>query len=197
MQQRLSILFALCCIVGELAVISTGATKLAHYVAPALPWVAVAVAICAHALLPRLRNAAKPVRFAAILSALFIIGNIAVQSAVIRYTLLAERQYYPQAGYGALLEALHDQGTRHVLLVTPGITAENIVHYAPQLDFYARLWTLRGMDVKRALALPDPSVGTMASCDPDITKMLVARGGKSLGFPGCGATIGMGPYRIW
>jgi 4-amino-4-deoxy-L-arabinose transferase-like glycosyltransferase len=188
-QQRQALLFALCCIAGELAAISTGGTKLAHYAMPALPWIAIAVAISLHALLPMLRRATKSIRAAVLLLALLFAAKGAAQSAMMRYVLLAERQYHPQAGYGALLEALHGKGVTRVLLIEPGITAEHIVHYAPQLDFYARLWTLRGMDVRRALTIPDGGRGTLASCDPGIARMLIARGGKRLGFAGCGALI--------
>jgi 4-amino-4-deoxy-L-arabinose transferase-like glycosyltransferase len=179
---RAALLFALCCVAGELLVVSTSATKLPQYVLPALPWLAIACAIAAHAAWPALRGARLPLRLAAGL----VVATLAVPSAIrsidMRYGLLAERQYYPQAGYGALLAALHREGVSRVLLVDRGVEADGLSAYAPQLDYYALLWRTRGMRVERVTTLPADAREPIASCDPYFVAQLH---GQPLGFPGC------------
>jgi 4-amino-4-deoxy-L-arabinose transferase-like glycosyltransferase len=187
-----ALFYALCCVAGELLAISASATKLPQYALPAIPWICIACALAAHAGMPRLlehgegepRSRTKPaVAFALIAVA---VANIGVRTGIMRYSMLPDREYMPQAGYGALLSALHDRGVTEVTIVDPGFDVEGIHAYAPQLDYYALLWRSRDMAIDRTKSIPDRSFRTIASCDPGISRVLIARGGQPIGFAGCG-----------
>jgi 4-amino-4-deoxy-L-arabinose transferase-like glycosyltransferase len=188
---RRALVFALCCFAGQLLPISLSATKLVHYSLPALPWLAVACALTVHATLPRflgnLPGGSLPrwKRIASLLLLAVAVINIGARVAIMRYSLLPQRQFYPQAGYGAVLSALHARGETTVHLVDPGIEAAGVRDYTPQLDFYAQLWRSRGMTVTHMASIPPRPPANLASCDPDAVRALLALGGKTIAFPGC------------
>lgn len=186
-RSRPALIFALCCIVGEVIPISASATKLPQYALPALPWIAVACAIALHATLPLI---ATHHRARWLVGGLLLAAGVPIFSAVaqVRYGLLARREFYPQAGYGALLSALHARRVPRVILIDPGINVAGIDHYTPQLDFYATLWRSRGLMISKRISLPESGYASdataLASCDPGVARALLARGGKPVGGAG-------------
>lgn len=190
-KQRYVLAFSICCVAGELFTISVSATKLPQYALPALPWLAIALAITAHAALRHFlrcehRQTVARVKLASasILIAIAA-GYIGASSFAMRYTLLRRRESYPEAGYGALLATLHARGIRRVVLVDPGINVQGISSYTPQLDFYALLWRSRGMAISHAKHLGRNGSTVLASCNPNVVPTLVAEGGVTIAFPGC------------
>lgn len=198
-QSRQALLFALCCVLAQFVIVTVTATKLVHYILPALPWLAIACAITVKERLPRffgIRDASRPnFRRIALPSALLAVAvaNIGLRTAVMRYDLLLQRAYYPQASYGALFAALYDRGVRRVIVIDPGLPVEDFKAYQPQLRYYAMLWGRRGMTIQQRQKLPGGTAEIpLASCDPKSRDMLLARGARAFGAWGCAAIIAPG-----
>ena len=197
---RPALLFSLCVTAGILAVLSFSATKLIHYGITACPWIAILTAIGAHEGVKALARAnargqvqvlTPKLACSLIVLALVVIG---ARSAYFRAGWLADHEFYPQAMYGELFDALSAQGVRSVRVVDggvvrPGIAADGVARdYAPQLDFYRLLANSRGMDVLRiapaSLAVQGRGV-VLASCDPSLTLRLQPLGANLVTTPGC------------
>lgn len=187
-QARQALTFALCCVVAELVLVSIPKTRLMQYMLPALPWLAIVCAIViARWLPPILRQedgtGLKRIRpmMACVLA--IAISSVAVPGMRLRYELLPQRAFYPEASYGALLASLHDLGVRRVTVIEPGVGTEA---YAPQLQFYSTLWNERGMAIERTKdGFQTASTGVLASCNPAWTKTLHSRGAEEIGAYGC------------
>jgi 4-amino-4-deoxy-L-arabinose transferase-like glycosyltransferase len=195
-QTRRALIFALCCVVGQLLLVTVTATRLVQYILPALPWLAIACAITVKERLPRFlgfSESARPDWRRIILPSMLVaaaVTNIGIRTAVMRYDLLLERAFYPQASYGALLASLHDRGVRRVTVLEPGIEVSGITAYQPQLRYYALLWNRRGMMIERHGNLPGQTgQDTLASCDPGLSGLLLSRGGSSPDVPGCATNL--------
>ena len=105
-----------------------------------------------------------------------------------RYDLLLDRAYYPQAMYGDVLASLHQAGEMEAVIVEPGIDLGDRPNYVPQLRYYSLVWQARGMKVDRLVSLPERMpAATIASCDPETSTRLLALGGKSIPQTGCSA----------
>lgn len=195
-QQRQALIFALCCVLAQLVIVSIAATRLVQYILPALPWLAIACAITIKQRLPRFLGRGEPAppsRIRLALAAALIVAaliNIGARTATVRYDLLLQRAYYPQASYSTVLAALHDRGVRQVAVLEPGMRWDGLKGYAPQLRFYTLLWSQRGMRIERYKALPERrGVTVEASCDPRLSEALLAGGGTPIGVPGCAASL--------
>lgn len=197
-RSRQALLFALCCVAGQFAVVTITATKLSQYMLPALPWLAIACAITAKERLPSFLGhggAVAPSMRALLLPSALIAAaviNIGVRTVTMRYDLLLERAWQPQASYGLLFAALHAHGVRDVTIVDPGFRVDRIETDHPQLRYYTMLWRGRGMVIDRQVALRDAQQtgAIVASCDPrTATGVLVPRGGRMIGAPGCAAIM--------
>jgi len=190
-RQRQALLFALCCVVALLVVLTATATKLAQYLLPALPWLAIACAITIGQWLPALVRARPPLARLALLAVLAAVAlDIGHRTLVMRYDLLVQRADYPQSRYGALFAALHDRGITRVTVVEPGIPLERIKAYQPQLRYYALLWNARGMAIDWHPAASIPAAATaIASCDPDLRAALLGPGRRGIEAGGCTVTV--------
>lgn len=189
-QSRQALLFALCCVVSQLVIISLPATRLIQYMLPALPWLAIACAIAMADRLPRYfaRGRSPRKHFlnpAAVLIAVTILFS-SITAERLRYELVPKQDFYPQASYGTLFATLHAQGVDRLTVVEPGLNVSGLTAYAPQLDFYSLLWRQRGMTVSRVERLA-PTGGVVASCSPAAARALVAAGGRLVGIDGCAA----------
>jgi hypothetical protein len=106
-----------------------------------------------------------------------------------------ERAFYPQARYGELFDALNERHVRHIAVVENGMTMAGEADYAPQLRFYTLLWRQRGLVIDRLHAVPK-AWGTMssamavASCDPEVSKLLISSAGMAVGQTECAARVG-------
>ena len=191
---RLAASFALCCFVGQFIGVSIVATRLHQYILPGLPWLAIACAIGFHAQGRKLLAAGdgKPWARKELIIPLLLVAvataNIGVRTVVMRYDLLLERAYYPQAMYGDVLASLHQAGEMEAVIVEPGIDLGDRPNYVPQLRYYSLVWQARGMKVDRLVSLPERMpAATIASCDPETSTRLLALGGKSIPQTGCSA----------
>ena len=199
-RSRLGLIYSLCVTGGILAVLSFSATKLNHYGVTACPFIAILTAIGAHEGLKALARAnargrvqVLTPRIAYVLLAL-VLGVIGARSAYARVGWLAQREFYPQASYGELFDALSARGVRSVRVaeggvVRPGVAADGVARdYAPQLDFYRLLADSRGMDVVR---IAPGAIGmqgrraVLATCDPGYAPRLRAMGANLVTIPGC------------
>lgn len=187
-RQRAALIFALCCIVAPLTILSFAATKLAHYAIPVVPWLAIATAIAVDVVRRRLAGRRYAGRLPARSVFLFIVGLALVPGVVLsarfRYDDLPRYQFYPRAGYGVLLADLRARGVREVTLVEPGIEAGGFTHYAPQLHYYAVLARARGMRVARLKTNADV-VGPVGTCDKQFTNVMLTKGATAARYPGC------------
>ncbi|HEY8592187.1 MAG TPA: glycosyltransferase family 39 protein [Sphingomicrobium sp.] len=186
-RSRQALVFALCCVVTQIVLISLPETRLIQYMAPALPWLAIACAIAMADRLPRfvgsdkgaLLNPANALLAITVLCACVTAGRL-------RYELLPQQDYYPEASYGSLFTTLHDRGVRQVTVVEPGFDVSGIRAYAPQFDFYALLWSRRDMNIARVERRGQLVGGGLAvSCNSEAAKDLVAVGAEPVGFDGC------------
>lgn len=195
---RLALIFALSIAVGQIAVITMSGTKLTHYYLSAYPFVAIAAALAVHALLVRLREqvavgeASPHTLWVARLAPMALLAFGVIQAVDARQTVLAAREFYPRARYGALLNALtHERAP--ILVVERGLKIPDDPHYAPELRYYMMIAREKGRaieqtgDISRiALAAPHSIV---ASCDPSTIPLLRAKAAKIIVVQdGCIAT---------
>ena len=180
---RLALIFALCIAFGQLVVVTMSSTKLAHYYLSAYPFVAIAVALGAHALIVRLRapargEASSPliVWMARLAPALLLALGVA-RAVEVRQIVLAPREHYPRARYAALLDALAGERAP-VLLIERGWKIPDDPHYAPELRFPAMVAREAGRriaqtgDIDRIASAPAGTI--LATCDPALAPVLQA-----------------------
>lgn len=193
---RLLLVFSLVIVAAQLAVISVAGTKLNHYIAPAMPFMAIAAAITVRALVgmvpPLLRSRRSGAKLTAALAVLIIIWPMAVgaQSAVTRRFIWPERYEGWQSGrYGKLIAAMAGQGITAITVVEPGFANDGDPNYAPVLRAYLLIWATRGVRVDRRIDVPGSinRGALMASCNPDIVALLAKHGPDFGGVPGCAA----------
>lgn len=186
---RLALVFSLCIAFAQLVVVTMTSTKLTHYYLSAYPFVAIASALAIHAILVRLRAQVKlgtlpryrlwlPTVLA---TSLLTVG--VVRAVDVDRTLLFEREHYPRARYGALLDALSNQRAP-VMAIEPGWNIPDDPHYAPELRFYLMVARENGRVVTQtgnlnALASV-PAGMIVATCDASTASLLRARTAKIL-----------------
>ncbi len=195
---RLALSYSLCVVGGLLAVVSLSATKLPQYALSAYPFAAIASAIA----LQRLwRAIAARGKFVLIIQGVVCVvaAALVAKAFVLRYLFLPSRDFYPQAYYGRLLDALLDRDVRDVVVVEGGAPGAVAPGYAPQLRYYALLAERRGLRTQTFMTLPPASARPMvlASCDPRWTPTLRALGADLAKVGGCvavrrGGTPGAG-----
>jgi 4-amino-4-deoxy-L-arabinose transferase-like glycosyltransferase len=184
---RLAMIFALCIALGQLVSVTTSGTKLTHYYLSAYPFVAIAAALAVHTLLIRSRaqttvgNLPPRTSWIARLVPAALLALGVVQAANARQTVLAPREHYPRARYGALLDALSGEH-RPVLVIERGSKIPDDPHYAPELRFYVMVAHEKGRLVEQTgeisrMGSAAPGV-IVASCDPSVTPLLQSRGAE-------------------
>lgn len=184
---RLAMVFSLCIALGQLVVVTMTSTKLVHYYLPAYPFAAIATALAVHAILVRLRAQAESRKLpgyrlwiAMLVPALLVAHGVARAVDVDR-TLLYDREHYPRARYGALLDALsHERAP--VVVIEPGWAIPDDPHYAPELRFYMMVAHENGRAVThvgelRGLTSAPPGA-IVATCDPRAVPLLRVQAGK-------------------
>jgi hypothetical protein len=165
-----------------LAVLTVSRTKIFWYLAPATPFLALAVGIGVSDSLTWLRaherklpTLFRPRTAYAAAAAIFGIANLA---AVYYYQFGVERKLagtYMEGRYGPFLNQIRHTGlTQHLTLLDYGSKEAMIdrnngdfAHYTPEADFYAEVENEQGMRVQ--VATPDhdlPSGSWIATCDP-------------------------------
>ena len=178
---KLALIFALCIALGQLIVVAISTTKLTHYYLSAYPFVAIADALALQAVLVRLRSfvaarSLSPSLFwiARHTPALLLAIGIA-HALEVRASVLAPREHYPRARYGALLDALEGEKAP-ILLIESGWQISDDPHYAPELRFYTMVAREKGRrveqtgDASRIASAPSGTI--VATCDPSFTPLL-------------------------
>ena len=185
---RQGLLFALCIAGVELAILSVSATKLSHYYLPAYPFLAIALALAAHALLRSLAQASRLSRLATLgMLALILVRGFAVAIDA-RQNVLPQREDYPRTRYGALIDTLAVMG-HPILVLEGGFPVPDDPAYAPELQYYRMAAGERGVKVAQATdrsAIASTSPGTiLATCDDRFAPLLRPIGVELAQIPGC------------
>ena len=176
-RERLAIGFALCVAVTQLAIVSAAASKLSHYLLPALPFAAIAAALGTGALARRLPR--WPV--VALVAIVMIVA--AERAGTIRYRLEPAGEWRGAGLYGSLLAALPPG---EVAVWEPAAPIEDQQHYVPELAAYRLIWAERGIAARQVVR--EAEIGDaplVASCDPAIVALLRQRGPDVAGVAGC------------
>lgn len=192
-RSRWLILYAGVVAAALIAVLSLAASKLNHYILPALPFLAILAALTARTLGQRAatlwRTGQRLVPIAIAGTVCLLLGVAADRAVVYRYASPVQSDFAArQAPYGALIDRLAGLD-RPITVVEPGFTLERWPHYAAVLDGYRWLAAANGVVVARRLDVTDLPPGTIvASCDPATVRRLASRGPDVAGVPGCIAT---------
>ena len=197
-RSRFVLLYALSVSGTLLLVLTLAASKLNHYVMPAIPFMAIAAAISLRALIARFSAA----RAGGLGGRLIAIGLLAIGTmplvmasagGVVRRHGMEIRYEGAQAGgYGQLLATLA-QRPGPITVVDTGFENDGDPHYTPILRAYRLIWAERGVAIRH---VTDPGVvargvpGVIASCDPAVIPLLSVRGRDIGGTAGCIAVAG-------
>ena len=174
-----------------LAVLTQSQTKIFWYLAPATPFLALAVGIGLADALAWLRNRAhtnrvfvQPAIAYIAVTALFLTADL---GAVYYYQIGVERKLsgtYMGGRYGPFLEEIrHSHLTRNLFLLDEGSSEAMVdtgnaefAHYSPEADFFADVEGAQGMSVQVVVPGRDLQSGTwVATCDPRSNAWLNAR----------------------
>lgn len=174
-----------------LAVLTGSHTKIFWYLAPATPFLALAVGIGVSDGLAwlRARRQRLPVLFQPRIAyaAVAVIFGAASLASVYYYQFGVERRLagtYMGGRYGPFLEQVRHSGlTRRLFVVDDGSSearlneeSAELAHYSPEADFYAGVEDGRGMRVQ--VVAPDrdlPPGSWVATCDPRSSAWLTGR----------------------
>ena len=186
---RAATVYSLCIVVTLLATTSLAASKLHHYILPAMPFMAIAAATALRTIARRVRD--RPGMTSV---ALAIVGVVAVALAAERgvaHRYLIDPPYEGAASgrYAALFARLTGQPTP-IVAVDPGFADHGDPHYAPVLDAYRLLWQRRGVTIGRAVDWRDATGPLiLATCDPTVAASL-RRHAPDIGHvAGCAAVV--------
>lgn len=189
---RMLFLYALAAAAAPLIVYSFATTKLIHYVLPAFPWLSVLVALALRAFWRRYfavpvgeRFKLNIVSLVLLLAGAALLAHLAYRAADWRYRAFPERQFYAQALYGELFDALTRKGVSSATVVDPGFTLEGKPHYTPLLRSYRLISSERSFATEQRPELPLSPTGTLASCDPTTAERLLRLGPDIGGVAGC------------
>ncbi|GGA34319.1 ArnT family glycosyltransferase [Sphingomonas psychrolutea] len=194
---RMVLLYAVCIILTTLAVFTCAASKLHHYILPAVPFMAIAAATTVRIMIAQARAVLRAdTRYARLLGAALIIAAVA---PILMGTAgaVARRYYVPIVGegarsgqYGALFARIVPHADRRILVVDPGFVLEGKPHYAPVLLAYRELWAARGSVIGHTtnlLAVAHARGVILASCDADAVARLKTRASDIGGVAECAA----------
>jgi len=196
---RQGLLYVLCILLGILGVYSVAATKLAWYLIPAYPFMAIAMALTLVAAAERLIRLpwlpALPGRLAGGYAGALLVLAVLMLVGV---RLVHTRSWYRHnatatafgVDYGRLFRAMHRLGIGQLAVVDGGIdNNEGLAAYNPQLRFYTLLWQQRGVQVTRVtsnpLTLPHRAGAVAASCDGHYLRALSRLGASAAHVPAC------------
>lgn len=194
---RLVLIFSMCIVVTTLLVFTCAASKLNHYILPALPFMAIAAATTCRTLfaqaLAALHSDAPYARLIAAALLVVAVGPVLMGVA----GAVARRYYVPIVGegarsghYGALFARIAPAADRPILVVDPGFVLEGKPHYTPVLLAYREMWRARGVSIDHStsLAAADARHGLiLASCDAEGVTRLMAKGRSVADVEGCAA----------
>ena len=195
---RQVLLFALCIVAATLAVFTCAASKLDHYILPAVPFMAIAAAIaCQHAIAQARGVLDTEARYARLMAAaLLLVAIVPVAMGIAGG--VARRYYVPfvpegarSGQYGALFDRIVPLADRPILIVDPGFSQDQ-PNYTPVLLAYRELWAARGVTIAHSTNLADADRAhrrIIASCDAAAVARIAARGRDIGGVPECAAVL--------
>ena len=171
---------------------SFSSTRLVHYALPAFPWLSIVSALGLRGLSRRfvarpLDQGRKAQAAIIALAGLLVIQQLGARALHWRYEAFPERQFYPQASYGALFAHLHASGIRQVTVLDPGFSLEGTPGYIPLLHAYTLIWSEAGLTVDHRFRLVRRPAGLVASCEPTVARTLGRRGKPVADTQGCRA----------
>ncbi|WP_174287268.1 glycosyltransferase family 39 protein [Sphingomonas bacterium] len=180
------------CIVGTLLLTTTiAASKLHHYILPAMPFMAIVAAIVSRAIRRRIRADRDTVGIALAIVGVLCTALAIERGVVQRYVVDPRYEGAASGRYGALFDRLAGQPLP-IVAVDPGFADHGDPHYAPVLHAYRLLWRRRGVWIGWATGPGDrharPAV--LASCDPPTAARLLRRGADIGQVAGCAAVVG-------
>ena len=187
-RRRLALAFALAVAASVLVVISLAASKLSHYALPALPFLAIAVALIVQTLILAVRQRSRLVTALGLAVIALPIAQGAANGWRGRFALPGARAGTGESAslYGTLLPTLAATSTRPITIVDPGFPLEGRAGYAPVLDAYRLLWRARGVRIGQVATIGTaPLTGIVASCDPHTARRLGAIATDVAAVPGC------------
>jgi 4-amino-4-deoxy-L-arabinose transferase-like glycosyltransferase len=189
---RAGLAFSSCVSFSVLAVLSLGATKIAWYAAPVLPFMSISAALAgvaiARALTIRMPQNTSLLRQSAVGACVVISAYCLAQAILVQYGD-AYVDFEHEARYGKLLTELERRGVRDVLIFDSSFRD----NYAPRLRYYSQVAALDGLHVKlvtsRDYSGSLPSTGAIASCDRTSIPAVRKFGGMSIDVGLCAAAL--------
>lgn len=184
---RLALVYSLAVTLTLITIVSAAQSKLTHYLLPALPFVAIATAIGAHAAVRSIgdigRRTGRPWLLLLVTALVWPVAGSTARAFNYRYRIDPAREAEGDGRYARLGPALASVGAP-VTIVDRGFTLEGRPHYVAVLRAYRLLWAANGMSTHFA---PDPRgvEGLVASCDDAVVPVLARRGPDRAHVPGC------------
>lgn len=171
---------------------SLSSTRLVHYALPAFPWLSIVAALTLRSLCTRFiaepfRNGSRAKALLLAAAGLLLVQQLGARAFHWRYEAFPERQFYPQASYGALFAQLHAQGIRKVTIVDPGFDLEGVPGYMPLLHAYRLIWSESGLSTHHRFGVRGRPQGIVASCEPNVVARLARLGTPVADVEGCRA----------
>ncbi len=191
-RKRLALIYMLCAAAAFIVVISAAATKLPHYLAPALPPLAIATALAAQVTVAYLWHvrSSRLAKAALAAAAAIVVALLSAHAADLRWRYLSRARIYPSNSYGALIETLASRGARHITIVDPGVVEAGSDHYVAHLRSYALIWRERGMDISIATSAAQlPGGGMIGSCVFPYATRLAEQPAAIRQADGCAAAV--------
>lgn len=195
---RQVLLFSLCIVAATLAVFTCAASKLDHYILPAVPFMAIAAAVTcqlaiaqARAMLGTDARYARPAAAALLLVAIVPVAMGVAGGVARRYYVPGVPEGARSGQYGALFDRIAPLANRPILVVDPGFSQDQ-PHYTPVLLAYRELWAARGVAIAHSTNLTDADRAQrriLASCDAAAMARIAARGRDIGGVKDCAAVV--------
>lgn len=185
-RMRRAAVFAFCQAVSVIVVFSSAATKIRWYMEPALPFLAILLALAIAGGVSRLTHPSG--RVPASVHALVALGLavIAGQAVFCRYVEPLQPDPKPRAFKPLFAAAAAAQAWPLTVIDTGYHNDAAIEHYAPMLRFYALVARQAGHRARQAVSITDAAGSkALASCDPKVVDAVAALGAVRWSSDGC------------
>ena len=187
---RAATVYSLCIVATLLVTTSLAASKLHHYILPAMPFMAIAAAITLRTVGRRLRDRPGMTSIALAIVAVVAVVLVAERGVVHRYLIDTPYEGAASGRYGALFARLAGQPTP-IVAIDPGFANHGDPDYAPVLDAYRLLWQRRGVVIGHVVGWPRTLIGplVLATCDPAVAVLLLRHAPDIGHVAGCAAVL--------
>jgi 4-amino-4-deoxy-L-arabinose transferase-like glycosyltransferase len=190
-RERLLVTYCLTNAGSLLVLVSIASTRFLHYLLPALPFFAIAVAVTVRRALPvLLRPTSLHVRLAVILATLILLATIGGGFLRLRapQERPSDRRY---TLYDPFVRQVAAHDARPLLLIDPGRVSDGGSYYDPILYANRIMWRARGLITYRTISLANAERhdGPIVSCYAPASALLLQRGRVLASDPSCAAII--------